>query len=35
VIDYYRKKGILSEVDGEQDIEEIHKEIIKNIKKGQ
>jgi len=33
VIDYYRKKGTLVEVDGEQDIEEIHKEIVDKIKK--
>lgn len=32
VLDYYRKKGILLEVDGEQSIEEIHKEILRKIK---
>ena len=33
VLDYYRKKGILIEVDGEEKIEEIHKEILKKIRK--
>lgn len=28
VIDYYRKKGLLLEVDGERTIEEIHKDIL-------
>lgn len=32
VLDYYRQKGILLEVDGEQSIEEIHKEILRKIK---
>lgn len=33
VIEYYRNKGILVEVDGERSIEEIHTYILKNIKK--
>lgn len=32
VIEYYRKKKILIEVDGEQSIEDIHEEILKKIK---
>ena len=32
VLDFYRKKGILVEIDGEQKIEEIYKEILKKIK---
>lgn len=31
VIDFYRRKGILIEVDGEKPIEEIHREIMKKI----
>lgn len=31
VIDYYRQKGQLVEIDGEQPIENIHKEIMKKI----
>ena len=31
VIEYYRQKGLLIEVDGEQSIEEIHKEIMRKI----
>lgn len=31
VLDYYRKKGQLVEVDGEKSIENIHKEILKKI----
>jgi adenylate kinase len=31
VLDYYRKKGILLEVDGEQTIEEIFKEILSKL----
>lgn len=31
VIDYYREKGKLIEIDGEKDIEEIHKEIMNQI----
>jgi adenylate kinase len=31
VLDYYKKEGILIEIDGEQSIEEIHKEILKKI----
>ena len=34
VLDYYKKKRILVEVDGEQSIDQIHKEIIKKIKNG-
>ncbi len=33
VLDFYRKKGILVEVDGEQEIEDIHKEILEKISK--
>lgn len=33
VIDYYREKGQLVEIDGEQNIEDIHKEIMKKISK--
>lgn len=32
VLDYYREKGMLIEVDGERSIEEIHKEIAEKIK---
>ena len=32
VLDFYRKKGILVEINGEQKIEEIYKEILKKIK---
>ncbi len=32
VLDYYRSKGILVEVDGEKAVEEVHKEILKKIK---
>ncbi len=32
VLDYYRKKEMLIEVDGEKTIEEIHQEILKKIK---
>ena len=32
VIDYYRQKGNLIEVDGEKSIEEITEEILKNLK---
>lgn len=31
VLEYYKKKGILVEIDGEQEIEEIYKEILKKI----
>jgi adenylate kinase len=31
VLDYYREKGILVEVDGEQSIEDIYKEILSRI----
>ncbi len=33
VIDYYRQKGILIEIDGEKSIEEISKEILSNLGK--
>ncbi|MDO8461022.1 MAG: nucleoside monophosphate kinase [bacterium] len=33
VLEFYRKKGVLIEVDGEQSIEEIHKEIISHLGK--
>lgn len=32
VLDFYRQKGILVEVDGERPIEEIHQEIISKLK---
>lgn len=32
VLEYYRKKGILIEIDGEKNIDEIHKEIMEKIK---
>lgn len=32
VLDYYKEKSILIEVDGEKSIEEIHKEILRQIK---
>lgn len=32
VIGYYREKGLLREIDGEQSIEDIHKEIMSYIK---
>ena len=32
VLDYYRQKRILIEIDGEKPIEEIHKEILEKIK---
>ena len=32
VLDYYKKKGILVEIDGEKQIEEIRKEILEKIK---
>ncbi len=32
VLEYYRKKGILVEIDGEKEIVEIHKEILGKIK---
>lgn len=32
VIEYYRKKGTLLEIDGEKSIEEINKEILENLK---
>lgn len=31
VIDFYRKKGVLHEIDGEQPIEEIHAEILSKL----
>lgn len=31
VLDYYRQKGMLIEIDGEKSIEEIHKQIMRNI----
>jgi len=33
VLEYYRKKGILVEIDGEMEIEEIHREILEKIGK--
>jgi adenylate kinase family enzyme len=32
VLDYYQKKGILVEIDGEKSIEDIRKEILEKIK---
>jgi adenylate kinase len=34
LIDYYREKGLLVEVDGTKSIEAVSKEILKAIKKG-
>jgi adenylate kinase len=31
VIDYYRQKGLLEEIDGEQDVQEVFNEIIKRL----
>lgn len=33
VLDYYKKKGNLIEIDGEQAVEKIHKEIIQKLEK--
>lgn len=33
VLEYYRKKGMLIEVDGEEKVEEVHKEILGKIRK--
>lgn len=33
VLDFYRKKGLLVEIDGERSIEEIHQEIMKSLGK--
>lgn len=33
VLDYYRRKGILVEINGEKTIEEIHREVMEHIKK--
>lgn len=33
VLDYYRKKGVLIEVDGERKIKEIYREVLRAIKK--
>jgi len=33
VVDYYRKKGILAEIDGEKSIAEVNQEILKNLGK--
>jgi len=33
VLEYYRKKGVLVEIDGEKEIVQIHKEIIEKIRK--
>lgn len=32
VLNYYRKKGVLVEVDGEKKVEEVYKEILRKIK---
>jgi adenylate kinase len=32
VLDYFRKKGILVEVDGEEKVEEVYREILRKIK---
>ena len=32
VLEYYRQKGTLVEVDGERKVEEVHSEIVENIK---
>ncbi len=33
VLEYYREKGILVEINGEKEIQEIHEEILRNIQK--
>ncbi|MBI2622933.1 MAG: adenylate kinase, partial [Candidatus Levybacteria bacterium] len=33
VLDFYRDKGILIEIDGEKSIEEIHEEIMRKVGK--
>lgn len=33
VLEYYRKKGILVEVDGEKKVEEVYKEILRRIRR--
>jgi adenylate kinase len=33
VLEYYRKKGVLVEIDGQKEIVQIHKEIIEKIRK--
>lgn len=33
ILDYYRRKGILVEIDGERPIEEIHQDILEQLKK--
>lgn len=33
VLDYYKKKGNLIEIDGEQSVEKIHKEIMQRVEK--
>lgn len=33
VLDYYRKKDMLAEIDGEQSIEQIHQDILKSLGK--
>jgi len=33
VLDFYRQKGILLEIDGEESIEEVNKEILSNLSK--
>lgn len=35
VIDYYKKKKVLVEIDGEQSIEEVHQDIIKSVTSNQ
>lgn len=32
VLNYYQKKGLLAEIDGEKSVEDIHKEILEKIK---
>lgn len=33
VLEYYHKKGLLTEINGEQSIEDIHREIMRSLKK--
>jgi len=35
VLDFYRKKGVLQEIDGQLSIEQIHNEIMHRIKETQ
>jgi adenylate kinase len=32
VVEFYEKQGLLTRVNGEQSIEEVHKEVLKNLR---